>query len=134
MRFLLSSSQSTDTNTIYSKNSTTILTRNNKRALSFYNTHSSEHTNSSLQTNSKPKSKHLSMKPKKIKNKKIVPITRKSEESSQDISVCLICDWPFPRSFRGEEKNAHIDRCMGTFGEDDKRFWARCNGDLKMYT
>ena len=133
MRFLLSSSQSTETNTIYSKNSTTVLTKSNKRALTFHNIHSIQHTDSSLKNKLNRKGQTTKMKPKKTKTKKIVPNTRKSQENSQEFSVCLMCGWPFPHSFRGEEKNVHIDRCMGAFGENDKKFWGKCKGDLKMY-
>lgn len=61
-------------------------------------------------------------------------VTTKAEANgSKEISSCFCCFWIFPQSFRGEEKNIHIDRCMEGFGDKDKRLWARCHGDLKQY-
>lgn len=52
---------------------------------------------------------------------------------AKDIRSCFCCFWIFPQSFRGEEKNIHIDRCMEGLGDKDKRLWTRCKGDLKQY-
>lgn len=61
-------------------------------------------------------------------------MTTKTESSgAKDIQTCFCCFWIFPQSFRGEEKNIHIDRCMEGLGDKDKRLWTRCKGDLKQY-
>ena len=61
-------------------------------------------------------------------------VTTKAETSgAKEIKACFCCFWVFPQSFRGEEKNIHIDRCMEGLGEKDKRLWSRCQGDLKQY-
>lgn len=60
-------------------------------------------------------------------------VTKGEAVGSKDIKSCFCCFWEFPQSFRGEEKNTHIDRCMEGLGEKDKQLWARCHGDLKQY-
>jgi len=61
-------------------------------------------------------------------------ITTKADTSgAKEIKTCFCCFWVFPQSFRGEEKNIHIDRCMEGLGDKDKRLWAKCQGGLKQY-
>jgi len=61
-------------------------------------------------------------------------VTTKSETApAKEVDKCLLCQWIFPNSFRGEEKNVHMARCMEEQGEEDKKFWNRCQGDLKAY-
>lgn len=60
-------------------------------------------------------------------------VTKGEAVGSKDIKSCFCCCWEFPQSFRGEEKNTHIDRCMEGQGDKDKQLWARCHGDLKQY-
>lgn len=59
--------------------------------------------------------------------------TKNGSTAAKDVESCLMCTWTFPHSFRGEEKNRHMDRCMESLGEKDKKFWNQCMGDLKKY-
>jgi hypothetical protein len=60
-------------------------------------------------------------------------VTKTESSGAKEVPACFCCFWIFPQSFRGEEKNIHIDRCMEGLGDKDKRFWTRCKGDLKQY-
>ena len=59
--------------------------------------------------------------------------TKGEEMGTKDTKTCFCCLWEFPQSFKGEDKNLHIDRCMEGHGEKDKQFWAKCQGDIKQY-
>ena len=73
------------------------------------------------------------MKPKRIDSKKPAILTKNDSVGAKDIDACFVCAWVFPHSFRGEEKNTHMDRCMEGRGDEDKKFWNKCQGDLKEY-
>lgn len=60
-------------------------------------------------------------------------VTKTESSGARDIKSCFCCFWIFPQSFRGEEKNIHMDRCMEGFGDQDKKWWMKCKGDLKQY-
>jgi len=60
-------------------------------------------------------------------------VTKTESSGARDIKSCFCCFWIFPQSFRGEEKNIHMDRCMEGFGDQDKKLWMKCKGDLKQY-
>lgn len=53
--------------------------------------------------------------------------------TSRDYSNCLICGWNFPHSFKGEEKNSHVYRCMENKSDKDRKFWLKCEGNVKQY-
>ena len=59
--------------------------------------------------------------------------TKTNATSAKDVETCFLCTWAFPHSFRGEEKNMHMDRCMEGLGDEDKKLWNKCQGDLKQY-
>jgi len=59
--------------------------------------------------------------------------TKNRSAASRDCGNCLICGWSFPHSFQGEEKNSHIYRCMENKSDKDRKFWLKCQGNLKQY-
>jgi len=59
--------------------------------------------------------------------------TKNRLTTSRDYSNCLICGWSFPHSFKGEEKNSHVNRCMENKSDKDRKFWLKCEGNVKQY-
>ncbi len=59
--------------------------------------------------------------------------TKNRLSSSRDYSNCLICGWSFPHSFKGDEKNSHVNRCMENKSDKDRKFWLKCEGNVKQY-
>jgi len=75
-----------------------------------------------------------------VKNNNHVKATRSSNNesrnrlvTSKDCGNCLICGWNFPHSFQGEEKNSHVVRCMENKSDKDRKFWLKCEGNVKQY-
>lgn len=66
-------------------------------------------------------------------NKKDGISTKSATLGAKEVPKCFNCDWPFPDSFRGEEKNTHIDRCLDGRGGQDIFFWKKCKGDMRQY-
>jgi len=60
-------------------------------------------------------------------------VTKNGSIDAKDIDTCLMCGWSFPHTFGGEEKNLHINRCMEGNGDEDKKHWAKCLGNIKEY-
>jgi len=60
-------------------------------------------------------------------------VTKSDTLGAKEVPKCFNCEWPFPDSFRGEEKNTHINRCLDGRGVEDKIFWKRCKGDMRNY-
>jgi len=60
-------------------------------------------------------------------------VTKNGSFDAKDVDTCLMCGWTFPHSFGGEEKNVHINRCMEGNGDEDKKHWMRCLGNIKQY-
>jgi len=135
MRFLLSSSQKSETKILSSKKTPPASARSSKSVPPSSRGSSAKKKNTRVETVKKVEIKKTTIK-KKSKKTSLEPetMTTKSETApAKEVDKCLLCQWVFPMSFRGEEKNVHMGRCMEDLGEQDKKFWAQCYGDLKRY-
>lgn len=137
MRFLLSSSQKSEKKSSSNKKTPPVSASSSKSVppSSSRSTSAKKKKDSRVETAKKVEIKKPINK-KKSKKASLEPetMTTKSETApAKEVDKCLLCQWAFPVSFRGEEKNVHMGRCMEDQGEQDKKFWAQCYGDLKRY-